>query len=172
MIQKVREMINVLPPVMGKIIKFAVLTGLRPVEVVESVKLRNAKKDVSKYFNPKRQGLEHFRFPEIFLRQTKKAYISFITLENLQPIVNLGCKTPGYNSIRLACQRRGIKCDMRYCRKLFASWLRLHGGVQPEVVDMLQGRVSPSVLTRHYLVPTEGLKDQVLNAVNSLCRQL
>jgi intergrase/recombinase len=170
MIQKVREMINVLPPVMGEIVKFGVLVGLHPSEVVESVRL--LQNSGASYYNPERQVLEHFRFPDIFLRRTKKAYISFITLDNLQPIVNLGCKTPGYNSIRLACQRRGIKCDMRYCRKLFASWLRLHGGVQPEVVDMLQGRVSPSVLTRHYLVPTEGLKDQVLNAVNSLCRQL
>ena len=95
MIQKVREMINVLPPVMGKIIKFAVLTGLRPVEVVESVKLLNAKKDVPKYFNPKRQGLEHFRFPEIFLRQTKKAYISFVTPEMIEE-VSICRQVPSY----------------------------------------------------------------------------
>ena len=61
---------------------------------------------------------------------------------------------------------------MRYCRKLFASWLRLHGGVQPEVVDMLQGRVSPSILTRHYLVPQQGLKDQVLQALEKLENEL
>ena len=60
---------------------------------------------------------------------------------------------------------------MRYCRKLFASWLRLQG-VQPEVVDMLQGRVSPSILTRHYLVPQQGLKDQVLQALEKLENEL
>ena len=99
MLQKVREMINVLPPVMGKIVKFGVLVGLRPSEVVESVKLLNIVPNdsnlTSNYYNPEHQTLEHFCFPDIFLRQTKKAYISFITLDNLQPIANLGCKTPG-----------------------------------------------------------------------------
>jgi hypothetical protein len=91
-IQKVRKMINVLPPVMGEIVKFDVLVGLRPSEVVESVRL--LQNSGASYYNPERQALEHFRFPEIFLRQTKKAYIYFITLDNLQPITNFGCKTP------------------------------------------------------------------------------
>jgi hypothetical protein len=169
MIQKVREMINVLPPIMGEIVKFGVLVGLRPSEVVESVRL--LQNSGASYYNPERQALEHFRFPEIFLRQTKKAYISFITLDNLQPIANLGCKTPGYNSIRLACQRRGIRCDMRYCRKVFASWLRKEG-IQPEIVDLLQGRVSQSILTRHYLAPSQNMKDDVLKALEKLQRQL
>jgi intergrase/recombinase len=57
--------------------------------------------------------------------------------------------------------------DMHLCRKIFASWLRKEG-IQSEVVDMLQGRVSTSVLTRHYLVPQQELKDQVLQALDKL----
>ena len=57
--------------------------------------------------------------------------------------------------------------DMYLCRKVFASWLRKEG-IQPEVVDLLQGRVSQSVLTRHYLVPQNSLKDQVLEALERL----
>ena len=57
--------------------------------------------------------------------------------------------------------------DMRLCRKIFASHLR-NEGIQSEVVDLLQGRVSPSILTRHYLVPQNTLKDQVLTAVDKL----
>ncbi len=45
--------------------------------------------------------------------------------------------------------------DMRFCRKIFASYLR-QSGIQPEVLDMLQVRVAQSVRTRHYLVPQEG----------------
>jgi intergrase/recombinase len=121
------------------------------------------------YYNPERQTLEHFRFPEIFLRRTKKAYIFFITLDNLQPIATLGCKTPtpGYNAIRHACGRAGIACDLHFCRKIFASHLRQEG-IQPEVVDMLQGRVSQSVLTRHYLTPSHDLKDKVLDSLDRL----
>jgi intergrase/recombinase len=69
--------------------------------------------------------------------------------------------SPSYNQIRLACRSAGIKCDMRFCRKVFASHLR-NEGIQPEIIDMVQGRVSQSILTRHYLVPQQGLKDQVL----------
>jgi intergrase/recombinase len=65
----------------------------------------------------------------------------------------------------------GIKCDMRYCRKLFASHLRTEG-IQPEIIDMLQGRVSQSILTRHYLVPKPSFKDDILKALEQLQRQL
>jgi hypothetical protein len=78
MIAKVKQMIHLLLPPMGKIIRFALITGLRPSEVVESVRLLNGGgrgKGVSidrPYYNPERQALEHFRFPDVFLRTTKK----------------------------------------------------------------------------------------------------
>lgn len=146
-------MIAKTPVWVGKILRFAVLVGLRPAEVVESVKLLNCVADSQRYFNEERQALEHFRFPQIFLRQTKKAYLSFVTPEMLKEIVQdsaLSSKIT-YNAIRRACQSKGIKCDMRYARKIFASHLR-NEGIQPEIIDLLQGRVSQSILTRHYLV--------------------
>ena len=69
---------------MGKIIRFGCLVGLRASEVVECVRLLNdsgLRIRKPSYYNPERQALEHFRFPEIFIRQTKKAYISFVTPE-------------------------------------------------------------------------------------------
>jgi intergrase/recombinase len=45
-------------------------------------------------------------------------------------------------------------------------------GIQPEVVDMLQGRVSQSILTRHYLVPKPSFKEEVLQALEKLKRQV
>lgn len=121
--------------------------------------------------NPERQALEHFRFPDVFLRTTKKAFISYITLDNLQPITKMGSKTPGYNAIRLTCKRRHIDMDMSLCRKIFASWLRKEG-IQPEVIDLLQGRVSQSILIRHYLAPSQNMKDDVLQALEKLQQQL
>jgi hypothetical protein len=57
---------------MARIIDFACITGLRPSEVIESVRLLISGEN-KKYYNEERQALEHFRFPEIFIRQTKKA---------------------------------------------------------------------------------------------------
>jgi intergrase/recombinase len=60
---------------------------------------------------------------------------------------------------------------MHLCRKIFGSWLSARG-IQSEVVDILQGRVSPSMFSRHYLTPSSGLKDRILEAVEDLARQL
>jgi intergrase/recombinase len=170
---------------MGAVIKFATMVGLRPTEACESVRLINNDSGASSrilekasesvkplnYYNPDRQVLEHFRFPQIFLRRTKKAYISFITREMLSGIGVLGPSTPTWNAIRLACRRRGINMNMHLCRKIFASHLRA-SGIEPEIVDLLQGRVSQSVLVRNYLVPSKDLKDKVLTSLVRLKQEL
>jgi intergrase/recombinase len=58
--------------------------------------------------------------------------------------------------------------ELSLCRKLFASYLRQSAGIQPEVVDLLQGRVSISILTRQYLVPDNSLRNNVLSVVEKL----
>jgi intergrase/recombinase len=176
MIDRVKHMMQVLPPVMSNVVKYAVLTGLRPSEAVESVKLLNRKPVIEsftgpQYYDPEQQTLRHYLFPSIFLRPTKKAYLSYIKPENLQPIANLGYKTLTWNAIRLACKRRKIDMDMRLCRKIFASHLR-NSGIQPEIVDMLQCGVAQSVLTRHYLVPDQYFKEDVLKALKQLEQRL
>jgi len=171
MIQRIREMIVRLPDNMGRIIKFACLIGLRPTEVVESVKLINNQESFAKYYNPDMMALEHFRFPEIFLRQTKKAYISLVNAEILDTVRGDTRQTPSHNAIRLACRRRRISMEMHLCRKIFASHLR-QSGIQAEVVNLLQGRVDSDILTRHYLVPSSTLKDQVLDALKQLQKMI
>jgi hypothetical protein len=171
MLQRIKEMVRLLPTPIPQIIKFGCLVGLRASETLECVKLINDKEAFAKYYSPNRQALEHFRFPQVFLRQTKKAYISFVTREIVENIKKLTTeqihKIPTKNAITHACYRRHISMDMYLTRKIFASWLRKEG-IQAEVVDMLQGRVSQSVLTRHYLVPQSSLKDQVLQALRKL----
>jgi hypothetical protein len=96
MLSKVREMIQVLPTVMAAIIRFACITGLRPSESCESVRLLNIKNvtsnKINNYYNQEQQRLEHFRFPQ-FLRPTKKAFISYLSTDNYQWIASLGSST-------------------------------------------------------------------------------
>jgi intergrase/recombinase len=155
---------------MGQIIKFACLIGLRPSECVEVVRLINDKEAFEQYYDPVQQALLHYKFPKQFLRTTKKAYISFVTpkmLDIVNQIHNNNDDVPSYNAIRLTCYHKRIKRDMRFARKIFAGFLRQEG-IQPEVVDLLQGRVPPSVLTRHYLVPGTDFKQKVLQALEKL----
>jgi len=171
MLKKVKEMMRVLPTPMAAVVRHAVLTGLRPTEACESARLIHNQSTFTEYYDSSSMTLQHYKFPNQFLRTTKKAFISYITLDNLQPIANLDSKTPTWNAIRLACRRRGIHMDMRYCRKLHGSWLHRHG-IAAESIDFLQGRTSPSVFSRYYLTPDDSLKDRVLQAIDNLKTQL
>jgi intergrase/recombinase len=166
-------MIAKAPIQIANIIRFACLTGLRPAEVIESVKLINRQETLDTYYNQDRQTLEHFRFPDVFLRNTKKAYISFVTQEILQLVrFEPDTRMITYNIIRKRLNQVGVPVHLGLCRKLFASHLRQSAGIQPEVVDLLQGRVSTSILTRHYLVPDNSLRQSVLSAVDKLREKL
>jgi intergrase/recombinase len=57
---------------------------------------------------------------------------------------------------------------MKYCRKIHASYLRQTGGIEAEIVDLVQGRVPRSVFARHYFTPNVGYRDKVLRALNEL----
>ena len=171
MLSKVKEMICVLPPVMAGVIRFACITGLRPTEACESVRLLKAPCGAV-YYNQEQQTLEHFRFPEIFLRPTKKAFLSYLSLDNYHYFASLGPSTPTLKAITSACHRRKIKCEFHLTRRIFASWLMRQSGIESEYIDLLQGRVKQSVLTRHYLSPSNDLKDRVLDAVSGLQKQI
>ena len=172
MLQQIAKIISNTPRIMGQIIKFCCFTGLRPAEAVESVRLINDREGFAKYYNPERQALEHFRFPSFFLRQTKKAYISFVTPDMLNMVrLTVSSTIPTYNAIRLTCRRNGVYMDMRYCRKIFASWLHKQG-VSDVLIDLLQGRVGKSVLVNHYLQPGQNYRDKILGAVKGLKQEI
>jgi hypothetical protein len=56
MLQKIKEMIQKLPRPMGQIVKFDVLVGLRPVEMVESVRLINDKEGIPNILESSKDG--------------------------------------------------------------------------------------------------------------------
>jgi intergrase/recombinase len=173
MLQRIREMIQKLPTWAGNVVKFGCLVGLRSSEIVESAKLINGDNETfTKYYNPDRQALEHYKFPKQFVRTTKACYISIVSPHILELIKNLEKIPKSYNDFRVACYTKGIKCDLRFARKIFASWLH-KCGLSSVIIDLLQGRVPKSVLVQHYLVPVGvDYKHKVLQAVSELRRKI
>src|SRR3712207_1268235 len=99
-------MIRVLNSPYGEVIKFAVLTGLRPTEACEAVRLLNGLPNLvnpNNYYNQSQQCLEHFRLADIFLRPTKKAFISYLSRDNYHYFANLLDKPPTWDAIRHQC---------------------------------------------------------------------
>jgi len=156
---------------MGQIVRFGCLVDLRSSETLQSVKLINDKEAFAKYYDVEQMILQNYKFPSIFLRQTKKAFVSFVT-PSMIDIVKKGSfgipkNLPTYNALRLTCQRKGITCDLRFARKIQASWLHRYN-VPDVMIDLLQGRVGKSVLVNHYLAPSLDHKAKVLQALEKL----
>jgi hypothetical protein len=160
--------ISKLPVDAANVLIFNTLTGLRPTEAVHSIQL--IKSEPEKYINKETGMLEHFRYPELFIRKTKKAYITAYN----PVILELAAKadTSSWKAIRSQLKRRGIDSHLKYCRAIYATHLRKQG-IESEVIDIYQGRVPTSVFRAHYLKTNiEDDRQRVLTAVQSLCEQL
>jgi intergrase/recombinase len=146
----------------GNILLYNTLTGLRPDEACKSIIL--LQRDRDNYLRKDLMILENFKYPDLFLRRTKKAYISIVT----DSILELAKQSAacGYNALRLAVKRKGLEMNMAFCRKIFATHLR-NNGIGQEVIDLLQGRTPRSVFARHYYRPDFDY-DKVREIVSSL----
>jgi hypothetical protein len=154
--------ISRLPTKYGNILLYDTLTGLRPEEACKSIILTH--NSLAEYLNKESFVLEHFKYPELFIRKTKAAYISLIS----EPILNIARHSSncGYNSLRLAIKRRGLDMNMAYCRKIFATHLRMRG-IEQETVDLLQGRTPKSIFAKHYFRPDFSY-DRIRESIQSL----
>ncbi len=149
---------------------FTVATGLRLGEAIESYKLiveLSEQNKLNEYYNAERCVLEHFRFKSIFIRRTKKAFMSFASNELIERVRESGFK-PTNDIIRKRIQRRKLKLCFPDLRELWASRAVRHLS-QPEI-DFLQGRVSASVFMRNYFNPAwiSDLKKRAIKNVNKL----
>jgi hypothetical protein len=79
MMDWLKGLISKLPESYSNIIIFNVLTGLRPSEACISISLIQ-QEHLESYYNKGKSLLEHFRYPELFIRRTKKAYVSIVNI--------------------------------------------------------------------------------------------
>jgi intergrase/recombinase len=146
----------------SNILLFNTLTGLRPDEACKAIQL--IQKEEDNYVRKDLMILEHYKFPDIFIRRTKKAYITILTDSILE--LAKQASNCGYNALRLAVKRKKLDMNMNFCRKIFATFLRTHG-VEQEIIDLLQGRAPRSVFARHYFRPNFNY-DKIRIVINSL----
>ncbi|HKR73203.1 MAG TPA: integrase, partial [Candidatus Nitrosocosmicus sp.] len=72
--------------------------------------------------------------------------------EILNLVEKHGDEVLSYDKVRLTFERNKQKFYMSYCRKIFATFMR-NEGIEPEIIDLLQGRIPNSVFVRHYYRP-------------------
>jgi hypothetical protein len=130
-------------------LNFMLATGLRFCEAIASwnllVKLSKAG-ELETYYNPEKELLEHYRFRDVFLRRTKKAFISFVpstmvkTISKGEPLSR--------DTIYCRLRRRDIPLKFSDIREVHASCLIKY--LAQSEIDFLHGRVSGSVFMRNY----------------------
>ena len=102
---------------------FMAISGLRLIEAVESYNLiikpaREGK--LSEYYNEEKEALEHFRFKEIFLRKSKKAFVSFVPKEFVERIA-LNDPLPSTDAIQARVKKAGLKLRFSDIRELMRA---------------------------------------------------
>ncbi|MCW4024538.1 MAG: hypothetical protein NWF01_05835 [Candidatus Bathyarchaeota archaeon] len=148
-----QQVIKGLPKEYSTVLVFDALTGLRPSEAVDSCRLitelsENGK--LSSYLDKELMMLQHFRFSELFLRNSKNAYISFITPELLNLVIETKPRIR-YSTLDTKIGRLGFNNQTKQLRKIFATKLR--NCLPQELVDLLQGRISQTVFMKFYYKP-------------------
>ena len=143
------------------------MTGLRPAETLESFNLLPIREPKKEYLSKDRKVLEHFRFPSISLRRTKKTFISIMNEDILNLVEEHGDEVLNYDKVRLTFERNHQKFYMSYCRKIFATFLR-NEGVETELIDLLQGRIANSIFVRHYYRPDSSKFDEIRSKLTKL----
>jgi hypothetical protein len=142
----------------ANILMFNVLVGLRPQEAIDSFYLLLSDKR-KEYLSKDEKLLEHYKFPDIFLRRRKKAFISIASKELVSLVADQ--KPLTYDTIKNAITRKeqtGFRIS--FCRKIFATFLR-NEGIELELIDLRQGRIPNSVFVRHYYRPAMSRFDEI-----------
>jgi intergrase/recombinase len=164
MIKWIKDVCKQLPTYYANILIYCTLTGLRPTEAISSINL--IKTDLENYFDREKMILEHVKYPQFFIRKTKKAYISIVN-ESIIQIAKDTKEESSYNSMRCYFKRRKISFNFNYCRKIFATYLRIQG-IEQEIIDLLQGRLPKSIFLRHYYRPDLSIYTKIQNQLQTL----
>jgi intergrase/recombinase len=147
------------------VLGFIALSGLSVGEALEAMRLYHT--DAEGYLNRELMVLEHIKDPALFIRKAKKAYITILDgymldlLEDTEPMT--------YNTPSLSVKRRfgSDHCPSTF-RKIRTTFMRQRG-IEPEVIDLLQGRTSKNIFLRHYCRPDI---DSLLGAVREILSRL
>jgi intergrase/recombinase len=159
---------NMLKPNEQTLLRLLVLSGVRKEEAITAFnKIRELGiHNLPEYYNKEIQALEHFRYRESFLRTTKNVYVSIIPESLVLEICN--SQTVTYPAILKRLRHSSLRCRLNELRDYFGTFMVRHGLIREEV-DLLQGRIPPSIFIRHYWSPSfKELRDRTLKAISEL----
>ncbi|MEM5861333.1 MAG: hypothetical protein QXJ20_02975, partial [Candidatus Aenigmatarchaeota archaeon] len=114
--------------------------------------------------------LKHYKYPEIFIRKTKKVFISIVHDSVIEEVSKAEKLT--YDVIKKRMQRRRIELRFSDLREYWASKMVKYLK-QPEI-DFLMGHISANVFMANYFNPIwiKDLKDRTLRGEKGLLKEI
>ena len=164
-VRKVKEK----APELSDFMDFMLATGLRYTEAIESYNLiiELAKQNrLNEYYNEEKEALEHFRFKDKFIRNSKKAFISFVPKQLVQKIAKN--KPLDWSKVRKKIEWRVGKLKFADLREYHATFMTKF--LSRAEIDFLHGRVSTNVFMQNYFNPAliSDLKERVFKAIREI----
>ena len=154
-------------------LKFLLLTGLRKEEAIISfnkITDLNSVNRLDEYYDQNLNCLLHFKYPKEFIRKTKNCFISFVKPKLIDEIAK--SKYVSYTSLRRHLKLKGLNLRLNEFRDYFGTYL-LQKGILESEINLLQGRIPPSIFIKHYWSPNlKHLKNRVFEALKQLEQQL
>jgi intergrase/recombinase len=164
LVEEAKRLIQVLSIRFMHEVHFMALSGLRVEESLNAIRIFKEKRD--EYLNTKLKILEHFRYPHIFFRRSKKAFITVLDHEMIEALEK--SKPITYNMLKSHLFRKSVKISLNNFRKIYATYLR-QKGIEIEIIDLLQGRISNNVFLRYYYRPE---LEEIIEKVRPLISEL
>jgi len=161
-------------PELSDFIDLMAITGLRLIEAVQCynliIELAKQRK-LNEYYNEEKKALEHFRFKELFIRRTKKVFVSFVPKEFVERIAE-NPKLSSVYVVKKTVQDRVGKQRFGDIRELHATFMVRH--LKKEEIDFLHGRVSTSVFMAYYFNPAliADLKQRIFKGISEILERI
>ncbi|MEM5867913.1 MAG: integrase, partial [Candidatus Aenigmatarchaeota archaeon] len=166
-VRKVKEEI----PQISSFIDLIATTGLRLVEAINAYNLIISLAREGKLGNYYEDSiLKHYEYPEIFIRKTKKVFISIVPDSVIKEVTKAEKLT--YDIIKKRMQRRRIELRFSDLREYWASKMVKYLK-QPEI-DFLMGHISANVFMTNYFNPIwiKDLKDRTLKGEKEILKEI
>jgi len=129
-------------------LRYMVLSGIRKEEGINSFNLLvSLNTNYSEYYNEATGFLEHFKYPKLFIRNSKNLYVSAVPKELIEQIVQ--SNEVSYEAIRKKLLKQKIKMRIKELRSFYATNMR-QLGLLSEQIDLVQGRIGKGIFMQHY----------------------
>jgi hypothetical protein len=149
-------------------LRYILLSGIRKEEGIKSFNLMVSlgKRFNEEYYNESTGFLEHFRYPKLFLRNSKNLYVSAVPRTLLTEIAT--SDRVSYSMIRKRLLKNGLRLRIKELRSFYATNMRELGPLS-EQIDLAQGRIGKSIFLQHYFKQNpRALSDKILSLLPKL----